>query len=307
VKPAPFDYHAPASVEEAVDLLAEHGWDAKLLAGGQSLVPTMNFRLAQPAVLLDLNRVEELSYVRFGDPDDGMPPGDGDATNAALRIGAMTRQAAVECNAEVARHSPLLAAALPYVAHPQIRNRGTIGGSIAHADPAAELPAVAVAMGARITVRNREGERRVEAADFFRGLFTTALGPEDLLVEVELPPLAVDTGWSFHEVARRHGDYALVGVIATVTLSGAACTAARVVFFSVGGGPVIAAGAESALQGRQLDEKTIAEAARVGAREDIDPGGDIHASAAYRRHLAEVLARRAISEAHGRARSARGS
>jgi len=267
MKPAPFEYKAPATTSEAVDLLTEHGWDAKLLAGGQSLVPTMNFRLAQPAVLLDLNRIEELAHVRMGE-------------GGSMSIGAMVRHSTLEHSADVAAHSPLLAAALPYIAHPQIRNRGTIGGSIAHADPAAELPAIAVALGAELTIRNSEGERRVAADEFFQGLFATSLEPR----------------------ARRHGDYALVGVAATVRLAGDACEAARMVFLSAGDRPVVASNATASLAGQPFDERRIAEAARLAANEDIDPVDDIHASAAYRRHLAEVLARRALHEAGARAR-----
>lgn len=314
MKPAPFEYKAPATTDEAVDLLAEHGWDAKLLAGGQSLVPAMNFRLAQPAVLLDLNRIDELAYIRTVDSPNGngsgdskVSDGDGGGGAVGLRIGAMTRQAALERSAAIAAHAPLLAAALPYIGHPQIRNRGTIGGSIAHADPAAELPAIAVALGAELTIRNSEGERRIAAAEFFEGLFSTALGPTDLLVEIDVPASPAGTGWSFQEVARRHGDFALVGVAATVRLAGEVCEAARMVFLSVGGGPVIASNAEASLVGQPLDTVHIAEAARLAANADIDPAGDIHASAAYRRHLAEVLARRALAEAAARARNGAGS
>ncbi len=290
MKPSPFLYRVPRSVEEAVDLLAEHGDEAKLLAGGQSLVPTMNFRLARPAVLLDLNRIPELAYVEDG--------GNG------LRIGAMTRQAKLEHDAGVAARSPLLAAAMPHVAHLQIRNRGTIGGSIAHADPAAEIPAVALATGARMKLRSRDGERWVAAEDFFHGFFFTAVEPADLLVEVEVPPLPAGTGWSFREIARRHGDFALVGVIATITIGKGRCEAARIVLFAVGGTPIVAAAAEACLRSGRLDAECFAEVARVAAFEDIDPVDDIHASADYRRRLTEVLVRRALSEAHGRARGA---
>ena len=288
MKPAPFEYHAPASVDEALELLGEHGWAAKLLAGGQSLVPAMNFRLAQPAVLIDLNRIEELSYIRA----------DGDG----VVVGAMTKQRAVETSSNVAERAPLIGAAMPHIAHPQIRNRGTIGGSIAHADPAAELPAVMVALGARFKVRSREAEREVRAAKFFQGLFTTALEPDELLVEVAVPPLGPRTGWAFQEVARRHGDYALVGVAATVSLDEAgSCEAARIVFFSVGTAPVQAAAAQACLEGSPVDESAIAGAARAAAWDDIEPRSDLHACAEYRRHLAEVLCRRAVTEAVGRA------
>jgi carbon-monoxide dehydrogenase medium subunit len=288
MKPAPFEYFAPTSAEAALDLLGEHGADAKLLAGGQSLVPTMNFRLAQPSVLVDLNRISDLAFVR---------------PNGVLSIGAMTRQAALERSPEVARHAPLLAAALPHIAHPQIRNRGTLGGSLAHADPAAELPAVAVALGAEIVVRNRRGERRHAARDFFQGLFSTTLEPDDLLVAVDFPALPEGTGWSFQEVARRHGDYALVGVAATLGMSGSTCRTASIVLFAVGGGPVVAAAAQALLEGAELTDARIHDAARCAAHDDIDPVGDIHASAAYKRHLAEVLVGRALHEARARARA----
>lgn len=290
MKPAPFEYFAPTSLDGALELLAEHGDEAKLLAGGQSLVPTMNFRLARPAVLVDLNRVPEMAFVQ--------------ASPGALTVGAMTRQASLERSAEVARHQPLLAAALPHIAHPQIRNRGTLGGSLAHADPAAELPAVAVALEAQVVVRGADGERRHDAGDFFHGLFTTALEPGEILSAVEFPALPHATGWSFQEVARRHGDYALVGVAATLRMTGDRCEQARVVLFAVGAGPTPAVHACESLAGTRINEARIGKAARRAAHDDIDPIGDIHASAPYKRHLAEVLVRRALHEATARARAA---
>src|SRR2546428_2597983 len=206
MKPAPFAYHAPTGLDQALALLAEHGPEAKPLAGGQSLVAAMNFRLAQPAVLVDLNRVAGLDGIAVA-PEGG------------LSLGAMTRQRALERDPLVARQAPLLAEAMPHVAHPQIRNRGTLGGSLAHADPAAELPAVMVALEARIRLRSRKAERWLSAEDFFVGLFATALQPGELLVEVALPPPGPRTGWAFEEVSRRHGDFALVGVAAVVQLN----------------------------------------------------------------------------------------
>ncbi|HEX7243036.1 MAG TPA: xanthine dehydrogenase family protein subunit M [Longimicrobiaceae bacterium] len=289
MKPAPFEYHRPATVEEALDLLARHGYDAKLLAGGQSLVPAMNFRLAQPAVLVDLNRVEELDYLR---EEPGL-----------LRVGAMTRQRAAERSDAVARGAPLLAGTLPWVAHPQIRNRGTVGGSVAHADPAAEIPTVMLALDARFLLRGPGGERTVRAEEFFTGLFGTSLEPDEILVEVEIPAPGPGSGWAFDEVSRRHGDYALAGAAAVVTLDGAGrCTDARVVLLSVGGGPVLAAGAAAALVGEAPSEDAVRAAADAVGRE-IDPPADIHASAAYRRRLAEVLVRRVLPRAFERARS----
>ncbi len=291
MKPAPFAYFAPATADEALSLLAEHGYDAKLLAGGQSLIPTMNFRLAQPAVLVDLNRVQELFSLE--------PSADG-----GLAIGAMTRQRTVERSPLVAARAPLLHAVMPWIAHAQIRNRGTIGGSLAHADPAAELPAVAVALNAQIGIRSSHGPRWTAARDFFVGLFTTDLAPDELLVGVRFPPLPPRSGWGFAEFARRAGDYALAGCAALITLDAQGkCADARLVFLSVGEGPVAAVQAQAALHGELPTPERIADAARTAAHHDIDPLGDIHASAAYRRHLAEVLARRVLAQAAERART----
>ncbi|HXY68145.1 MAG TPA: xanthine dehydrogenase family protein subunit M [Gemmatimonadales bacterium] len=289
MKPAAFEYLRPGSVDEALELLERHGADAKPLAGGQSLVPAMNFRLAQPAVLVDLNGVADLAGIA--------------AADGGLRIGAMTRQRAVERSAFAAERAPLLAETLPFIAHPQIRNRGTVGGSLAHADPAAELPAVMVAAQARLLLRRRGGERRVEAERFFTGLFATALEPGELLTAVELPAMAPRTGWAFAEVSRRHGDYALVGVACLVTLDGRGrCASARVALLSVGEGPVLAPSVAAALAGAA----PTPEAVRAAAEEvdaDVDPPSDIHASAAYRRRLARVLTRRALTRAFDRAAS----
>jgi len=289
MKPAPFAYFAPHNLDEALDLLAQHGSTGKVLAGGQSLIPTMNFRLAQPAALVDINRVAELAFVE-------------EEAGGGLRIGAMTRQRTLERSTAVGRCAPLLHDAMPYIAHVQIRNRGTIGGSLAHADPAAELPAVMVALDARMRLQSRHGTRWVNAADFYIGLFTTALNEDELLVEIEIPAQPARSGWSIQELARRHGDYAIVGVAATVRLDeSGACCAARLVYFSVGEGPTPAPRAAALLRGERLTATTIAAAARVAAQEEIDPLGDIHATPAYRRHLVDVLGRRALTEAIGRA------
>jgi carbon-monoxide dehydrogenase medium subunit len=289
MKPAPFQYYAPTTVEEALAHLAEHGYDAKALAGGQSLIPTMNFRLAQPSVLVDLNHIPELFYVQ---PDD----------NGGLRLGAMTRESQIEHDPLVAERAPLLHETMPHIAHPQIRNRGTIGGTLAHADPAAELPAVSVALNGRFRLRSQAGERWVPVDEFFVGFFTTALEPDELLVEVALPPMPPRSGWSFLEVARRHGDYALVGVAAVVTLDGKGqCQQARLVFLSVGEGPVEAHQATGLLSGQTLTPEAIRAAAETAASTDVDPGSDIHASADYRRHLVKVLARQALTQAFDRA------
>lgn len=291
MKPAPFEYHRPDSVDEALALLAEHGYDAKLLAGGQSLVPAMNFRLAAPGVLIDLNRIPGL---------DGLSANDG-----GVRMGAMVRQRTAERSPLVASGAALLAETLPYVAHAQIRNRGTIGGTIAHADPAAEIPAVMLALDARFHLRGPGGMRIVSAGDFFTGLFGTALEAEEMLVEVEIPPAAPRTGWAFDEVSRRHGDYALAGIAATVQVDGAGrCTAARIALLSVADGPVLAAEAAAALVGNEPSDAAIRAAAQAAAQHDIDPPGDIHASPEYRRQLVDVLVRRVLPRAFARARDA---
>lgn len=289
MKPPPFQYFAPTTVEEALDLLGEHGWDAKPLAGGQSLIPTLNFRLAQPAILVDLNNISDLFYIRAG-------------KNDGVRIGAMTRHSQVEHDALIPQRAPLVHETMPLIAHAQIRNRGTFGGSLAHNDPAAELPAVTLARGGRLRLRSQSGERWVPADEFFLGLFTTALEPEELLVEVELPALPPRTGWAIREMARRPGDYALLGVTAVVTLDDVnKCQAARLVFFSTGGeDPTDARQAVEVLVGETPTPEVIRAAAETAASEDIDPTGDIHATAEYRRHLAKVLTRQALEQAFER-------
>ena len=289
MKPAPFEYYRPSSTEEAASLLAEHGWEAKLLAGGQSLIPAMNFRLAQPSILIDLNNVEELAYIREG--------------NGLLHIGAMARQRSAERSELVAQRAPLVSETLPFVAHPQIRSRGTIGGSIAHADPASELPAVMLALEATFHLRSQRGTRSVSSEEFFTGLFGTALEPDEMLAEIEIPPLADGVGWGFAEISRRHGDYGLAGLAAAVQLDGnGKCSKARIALLSVGDGPVLASSAAEALLDVEPSEEAIRAAADAAAHRDIDPPSDIHASAAYRRRLVEVLTRRVLPRAFDRAR-----
>jgi carbon-monoxide dehydrogenase medium subunit len=288
MKPARFDYYRPESLDEGLTLLTELGPEAKALAGGQSLVPAMNFRLARPAALVDLNRINGLAGIE-------------ETADGGIRIGAMTRQRAVERSARVAQRAPLLAEAMPWIAHPQIRNRGTVGGSLAHADPAAELPAVMLALEARLVVRSRRAERMVPAAEFFTGILSTALGPDELLIAIELPAPVAGSGTAFVEVARRHGDYALVGVAARIELDpDGTCREARIALLSVADTPVLATQANRALAGRIPDATAIDDAARAAAQE-IDPASDLHASAAYRRHLAAVLAGRALRLAARRA------
>jgi carbon-monoxide dehydrogenase medium subunit len=290
MKPAPFEYQAPDSLEAALEALARHGGGAKILAGGQSLIPVMNFRLAEPALLVDINKLKELDFIRRG--DDG-----------GLHVGAMVRQRRLERDPLVAEAAPLLHEAVPFVAHPQIRNRGTFGGSLAHADPAAELPAVAVALGARFRLRRAGGDRWVEARDFFAGLFATSLEPDEMLTEAAFPPLAPGTGWAFLEVARRHGDYAQVGIAALVSLDESGrCRAARLVYLSVGDAPVVAEEAARMLEGEELSPAAIAAAADKASRDEMDPLGDIHATPEFKRHLARVLTGRALRQAAERAR-----
>jgi len=289
MKPAPFEYFAPTTIEETLTLLTEYGYDAKVLAGGQSLIPMMNFRLAQPAVLIDLNNVSELSFLRPGD-------------TGGLRIGSMARHVQVERSQLVAERSPLIYEAMPKIATSQIRNRGTFGGSIAHADPAAELAAVCVALDGRFRLQNKINERWVPASDFFVGMFTTLLEPNELLVEIAIPALPPRTGTAIVEVARRPHDFALVGVTAVVTLDDLGqCQQARLVMLSVGDGPVLADQATGVLIGKPLTPENIRSAANIAASTDIDPGSDIHASADYRRHLVNVLTHRALEQAYERA------
>lgn len=291
MKPAPFDYVAPESLEMALSTMRQHGDDAKLLAGGQSLIPLLNFRLAKPAILVDLNCVDDLEFVRTT-PEGG------------LRIGAMTRQSRLEQDPLIAEMAPLLAEAVPFIAHPQIRNRGTFGGTLAHADPAAELPTVALALEARFRLQSEKAERWIDAQDFFVGLLTTALTPEEILVEIEIPPPPSHTGWSFIEVSRRHGDYALAGLAARMTLDAAGvCTAARLVFLSAGDGPLTATIAAEGLVGAKPADRLIEEVARQVAEVEVAPTGDIHASTEFKRHLCRVLTDRALHTAVRRAQS----
>src|SRR3989440_6722808 len=289
MKPAPFEYFAPTSVEETCALLARYGDDAKILAGGQSLVPLLALRLAQPAVLIDINPVRELDYVQ--------------ANGAGLSIGACTRHRTIERSQAVREQFPLLLAGVEWIGHPQIRNRGTVGGSLAHADPAAELPALAVALDATFTVVNTSGsERTIPSDEFFVSFLTTALGSGELLREVSFPGLAAGSGWSFMEVARRHGDFALVGVAATCTLdSTRTCSDVRIALVGVAPTAIRSPSAEQALINQKPDEQTIAAAAAEVVK-DIQPSGDIHATAAYRKYVARNLVEQALTEAVLRAR-----
>lgn len=288
MKPAPFEYHAPTSLEQALDLKSQFGDEAKILAGGQSLVPAMNFRVVQPSLLVDLNRVAELSYIR--------------ENGSVLHIGAMARERHLEFDPAIEKRTPLLHEAVPFIAHPQIRNRGTIGGCIVHADPAAELPVIMLALNARLKAKNTSGERWIDAKDFFAGMFTTALESDEILVEIELPFMPPRTGWSFMEVAPRAGDYALMGVAAQMTLDEAGkCAGAKLVYLNAGEGPVDAVEAAQLLQGESLTDELIDDAAALASGNEINPYGNVHASAEFQRHLAKVLTKRTLQQAIQRA------
>jgi CO/xanthine dehydrogenase FAD-binding subunit len=288
MKPASFEYYAPDSIEQALDLMSQYAGEAKILAGGQSLVPAMNFRVVQPSVLIDLNRAAGLSYVR--------------EEESTLRIGAMTRERELEFNPLILRWAPLLVEAAPHIAHPQIRNRGTIGGSIVNADPAAELPVLMLALSARLKAKSVSGERWIDAQDFFMGMFTTALEPDEILVEIELPASQPRTGWSFMEVAPRAGDYALMGVAALVTLDqNGKCEHAKLVYLNAGEGPMEAKEAEKLLIGESLNDPLIESTASKASETEINPFGNIHTSPEFQRHLANVLTKKALKQATRRA------
>ena len=291
MKPAPFRYFVARTLDEALQLKAEYGDEARFLAGGQSLVPTMNFRLTQPAVLIDINPLTDQAGVRNGGGE-------------RLSIGALTRYRALERDPAIDKHLPLVAEALPHIAHPQIRNRGTIGGNLAHADPASEMPAIVVALGGRLRARSARGDRWIDAPDFFVGALTTALEPDEMLTEVELPAAPPRSGACFMEVSRRRGDFAIIGVACTLRLDeDGRCAEARVALCNAGDGPVFAAAASETLAGRRIGKKEIAEAADL-VQDAIDPGGSVHASKEFQRHIAGVLTARALAAANERAQAA---
>lgn len=280
MKPAPFAYHCPADRAEALQVLAEFGEDAKVLAGGQSLVPAMNMRLARPLRLVDINSIGEETFAADGE---------------TFVVGALARQADLERSPSVRAAVPLLAAALPFVGHAQTRSRGTLCGSLAHADPSAELPVVATALGARLECSAVRGTRQVDAAEFFVSSFTTALEPDELLTRAFFPLRAARTGYAFDEFAERHGDYAIVSAAAVVRLRvDHACDEIRLVLGGVADRPFVVDTASAA--GRRLDDETLDALAQRAGR-DIDPHSDLRGSAAYRRRLATVLASRVLRAA----------
>ena len=293
MKPAPFDYYCPETLDEAAGLLEQHGDDGKVLAGGQSLMPLMSLRLARPSVIVDLNRVSGLDGIDAN--------GDG-----GLHIGALTRQRALERDAGLPARNPLLAAAVPLIGHFQIRNRGTVGGSLVHADPAAELPAVTVALGADFVLTSAGGERVVSADDFYLGYMATACEANEVLTEIRVPAWKAGRLWAIEEVSRRKGDFAMVGVALWADMDGANCADARIILFGVGGRPVRVEKAEQRLQGAALDDATLKDIERI-VFEELEPDSDIHASALYRKEVGGVLTRRALHAAAERAAEGNGA
>jgi aerobic carbon-monoxide dehydrogenase medium subunit len=277
VKPAAFAYAKARSLDDAIRLIGAHKGEAKLLAGGQSLIATLNMRLSQPSLLVDINDIAGLAGIRVA---GGM-----------VEIGAMTRHVTLERSSDIAKHAPLIARAVPHIAHPAIRNRGTIGGSLAYADPAAELPACLVALDGEIDIAGPGGRRSVKAAEFFRGLFETALGPGEVLTAVRFPTATAQTRVGFAELARRYGDYAMVGLAAVAKAEGKSLADPRLVYFGVGATPVRARRAEAAVSRGDID-------AAVQAL-DLDPPDDIQATGAVKQHLAGVLLRRVAAQLMG--------
>ncbi|MGN6310254.1 MAG: FAD binding domain-containing protein [Xanthobacteraceae bacterium] len=282
MKPPPFDYCAADCVEAAVQAMADAGGDGKIIAGGQSLMPMLNFRLLRPSILIDINRIPDLSYVR----DDG----------DEIRIGSLTRHRMLETSDIIARQFPVLHEAMGYVAHLAIRNRGTIGGSLSHADPAAELPMMSLLLDARMEVQSPSGRRTIEARDFFFGALTTALDDRDMLIEVRLPKLPQGTGWAFEEVARRSGDFALASVAVIMKSDGDTISDLRIGMMGIGETPMRATDAENILAGQRYSETAVA-AAVDAIRAAVEPNTDLHASADYRRHLVGILAQQALAKA----------
>jgi carbon-monoxide dehydrogenase medium subunit len=279
MKAAAFDYTKVGTVAEAVALLSHHAGSAQILAGGQSLMAMMNLRLAQPGLLIDISGIDGLQGI--------------EVQGSVLRIGALTTHHAILQSELVARHAPLLAQAVPHVAHLAIRNVGTIGGSLALADPAAEYPAVALALNATIVAQGPQGERRIAIGDYFKGLYQTALQPDELLVAVEIPVAQPGQKFHFDELSRRRGDYAMVGLGCVLTLDGHRVKEARIALLAVGDGPVLATQAMAALAGRTLDDAAV-QAAQQALAQDLSPNGDLQADPATKIHLARVLLGRAL-------------
>ena len=286
MKPPAFDYIAADSIAMAVAALAQAGDDAKIIAGGQSLVPMLNFRMLRPSVLVDINRIAGLDVIA--------------ETSQAIHVGALARHYQLETSPLIARHLPVLSSAMTHVAHLAIRNRGTIGGSLAHADPAAELPMMALLLDAELRIASAAGKRTIAARDFFLGALTVDLASGEIVTEVVLPKLLPRTGWGFEEVARRHGDFALAAVAATLTVSGGAIEHARIALTGIGPTALRVTAAEGLLIGHAL-EPDLSKRVIDAVRAKIEPETDLHASSDYRRHLAGVLTGRALAAAWRRA------
>jgi carbon-monoxide dehydrogenase medium subunit len=284
MKASAFNYARATSVSNALELLHAHGDRAKVLSGGQSLMPAMNLRLISPELIVDIGELTELRGIAV--------------TGHGVRIGALTRHVDLARSGEIAAQAPLLAEAIAHVAHPAIRNRGTLGGSLAHADPASELPACMLALNATVIVRGQAGERRIAAQDFFTGIYETALSPEELLVAVELPAKPKNSMHFFHEFARRHGDYAILGLAAQAIVQGGSLAELRLAFFAVGDRPVLAKAA-SKFVGMTITPALLADACTV-LSEELHPQDDQQASASMRRHLARVLLVRCVAALLGR-------
>jgi CO/xanthine dehydrogenase FAD-binding subunit len=285
MKPPAFEYAAPSSLQEATKILADYNGEAKILAGGQSLVPMLNFRLLKPQILVDINRIPDLDYIA--------------EHNGGVRIGALTRHYALETSPVIAARFPVISEAMRHVAHLAIRNRGTLGGSLSHADPAAELAVMAILLDARLTAESASGARIIEAKDFFVGALSNALEESEILREVEFPGLPLFTGWGFEEFAQRLGDFAVAAAATTLTMSGGRCTQCRIAV--IGGETVVrAANAEALLTGSSLDDKTITAAAKA-AVQATPMNSDLRASSDLRAHLVEALTRRALEAAKQRA------
>jgi carbon-monoxide dehydrogenase medium subunit len=284
MKPAPFEYFAPETLDEALELLHEHGDDAKVLAGGQSLMPLMNLRLARPKVIVDINRLSGLDAITT-------------AADGGLAIGALARHRALERSPLVRAENPLLAAAMPLIGHFQIRNRGTIGGSLVHADPAAELPAVSLLLGCEFLLARKGGERVVPAADFFLGYLATAVEPGELLTEIRFPKWRPGAAWAIDEIARRKGDFALVGAAVSAELDGGGILRdLAIVMFGVGAKPHRIESAQALLKERHVDEGSL-HALSQAIADELEPDSDVHASAQYRKEVGGVMARRALESA----------
>lgn len=284
MKPAPFAYVRAQTLDQVFDLLDEYGDEARILAGGQSLMATLNMRLSEPEVLIDINHIDGLSGIEL--------------TDSKVRIGALARHNEVAASPIIAEHAPLIAKAMPHIAHQAIRNRGTFGGSIAFADPAAELPAVSRAAGASFVLQGRNGTRTVAANDFFLGLFETAREPGEILIAAEVPSIPANEKTAFNELARRHGDYAIIGLAAQGRVDGGAFANMRLAFFGAGDRPILAQAANAALEGQSYSDATVA-AAQQALDADLDPMNDLNGPPEMKMHLARVITARVLAELAG--------